>query len=169
MIFAIFWTPRMPQIMTASWFAKLPADGTPVGISRGVPRGKAGYRRLRELEPGPWFKSVAPERYLALYREILDRLDPNETRDRLIGYGDTPVMLCWEGESDCHAGRAWCHRHLVAQWLEDRLGVEVHEVGYPNLDRFACLRTINIPAPSYKDARRRPRQRIASGNEYYRS
>jgi hypothetical protein len=31
----------------------------------------------------------------------------------------------------------WCHRHIVAQWLEDRLGIAVHEVGHPNLDRFA--------------------------------
>jgi len=42
----------MPQIMTASWFAKLPAGAISVGVSRGVPRGKAGYQWLRELEPG---------------------------------------------------------------------------------------------------------------------
>ena len=57
----------MPQIMTASWFAKLPVGAVPVGVSRGVPRGKNGYHRLRELEPGPWFKSVTAERYLTLY------------------------------------------------------------------------------------------------------
>jgi hypothetical protein len=56
----------------------------PVGISRGVPRGKTGYRRLRELEPGPWFKSVAPGRYLTLYHEILERLDAPAIRDRLL-------------------------------------------------------------------------------------
>ena len=48
--------------------------------------------RLRVLEPGPWFRSVTPERYLELYRELLDRLDPTETFDRLISFGDTPVM-----------------------------------------------------------------------------
>lgn len=117
----------MPQIMTASWFAKLPADGTPVGISRGVPRREAGYRRLRDLEPGPWFKSVSPRKYLSLYRQILDCLDPRAIRDRLLGFGDLPVMLCWESASDCHHGTKWCHRHLVAQWLEDRLGIEVPE------------------------------------------
>jgi hypothetical protein len=149
-----------PMIMTASWFAKFPTKATPVGISRGVPRGKAGFLRLRELEPGPWFKSVAPRRYLTLYREILDRLDPRAIRDRLFAYGDLPVMLCWETAVDCHHGTKWCHRHLVAQWLEDRLDIEVSEVGYPNLDRFAFLRKNGIPAPSYRD---RPASAVATG------
>lgn len=61
-----------------------------------------------------------------------------------------PVMLCWEGAHDCHAGSKWCHRHLAAQWLEDRLGIEVHEVGFPNLDRFAYLRNLGIASPSYR-------------------
>jgi hypothetical protein len=140
----------MPQILTASWFAKLPSGTAPVGISRGVPRRISGYHRLRELEPGPWFKSVTPARYLALYGEILARLDPEEIRDRLFGFGDTPVMLCWEKAQDCDAGKVWCHRYLAAQWLEDRLGIEVQEVGCPNLDRFAGLRSVGIPAPSYR-------------------
>jgi len=67
----------MPHIMTASWFAKLPAGAIPVRVSRGVPRGKAGYHRLRELEPGPWFKLAPPEQYLILYGQILHSLDPN--------------------------------------------------------------------------------------------
>lgn len=86
----------MLHIMTASWFAKLPPKATPIGISRGVPRSKTGYQRLHELEPGPWFKSVSPERYLALYDEILARLDPGEVCDRLFSFGDTPILLCWE-------------------------------------------------------------------------
>jgi hypothetical protein len=139
----------MPQIMTASWFAKLPPGAAPVGISRGVPRSKAGYQRLHELEPGPWFRSVSPEQYLTRYRQILDRLDPGVIRDQLLDYGDVPVMLCWEAARDCHAGSKWCHRHLVAQWLEDRLGIEVPEVGFPTLDRFAFLKKFGVQVPSY--------------------
>ena len=33
----------------------------------------------------------------------------------------------------------WCRRHIVAQWLDDCPGIEVQEVGFPNLDRFAYL------------------------------
>jgi hypothetical protein len=150
--------------MTASWAVRLPPKATAVGISRGTPRGRSGYRRLRGLEPGPWFKSVTPERYLALYREILDRLDPQSIRDRLLGFGDKPVLLCWESASDCHHGSRWCHRHLVAQWLEDWLDIEVREVGYPNLDRFAFLRSIGIPALSFKDVQHQSRKRITRDN-----
>jgi len=140
----------MTQIMTASWFAKLPAGATQIGVSRGIPRDKNGFHRLLELEPGPWFKAVSPEQYLVRYQRTLDRLDQGAIRDRLLGHGDLPVMLCWEAAHDCHTGRKRCHRHLAAQWLEDRLGIEVREVGFPNLDRFAYLRNLGIPLPSYR-------------------
>jgi putative ABC transport system substrate-binding protein len=38
--------------------------------------------------------------------------------------------------------------------ISDRLGIEVREVGYPNLDRFAFLRKIGVPAPSMKPSPR---------------
>jgi hypothetical protein len=126
-----------------------------IGISRGTPRGASGYRRLRALEPGNWFRSVSPARFLDLYLEILEQLDPAEIYDRLIGLGNHPVLLCWETPSDCHSGTAWCHRHLVAQWLEDRLGIEVPEVDHPKLDRFAFLRKHGIPASDYPRGHRR--------------
>ena len=93
-------------------------------------------------------------RYLTLYGEILARLDPGKVRDRLFGFGDTPVMLCWEKAHDCDAGKIWCHRHLTAQWLEDRLGIEVEEVSFSKLDRFHYLRNLGIPAPSYRQRTR---------------
>jgi hypothetical protein len=141
---------RMSPIWTASWRAALPDLTTPIGISRGTPRGSAGYHRLRALEPGRWFRSVTPVRYLELYNEILNRLEPSEVFDRLISFGNHPVMLCWERASDCDAGKTFCHRHLVAQWLEDRLGIEVLEVGHSTLDRFAFLRVQGIEAPHYR-------------------
>jgi hypothetical protein len=137
------------SIRTASWFAKLPPDATPVGISRGVPRGRAGYRRLRELEPGEWFKSVPPERYLALYREILERLDPAAIRDRLLAFGSKPMLPCFEHADDIHSGAKWCHRHIVATWLEDTLGIAVPELAHPRLDRFAYLRARWMEPPRF--------------------
>jgi hypothetical protein len=142
---------RMPQILTASWLAVLPHQASPIGISRGTPRRLSGYRRLRALEPGSWFRSVTPARYLELYREILNQLDPAAIYDRLIAFGDSPVMLCWETASDCQSGKTFCHRHLVAQWLEQRLSIQVREVDHPNLDRFTYLRTLGIAAPDYRE------------------
>jgi hypothetical protein len=140
----------VPQILTASWRAVPPEFAIPVGISRSTPRRMRGYRRVRALEPGPWFRSVGPVQYLELYQKILDRLDPTEICKRLLSYGACPVMMCWESASDCHAGNTWCHRHLVAQWLEDRLGIEVREIDYPTLDPFAFLRRAGLPKPDYR-------------------
>jgi hypothetical protein len=49
--------------------------------------------------------------------EVLDKLDPQEIYSTLHGF----VLLCWEP-----AGQ-FCHRRLVANWLSERLGVEVPE------------------------------------------
>jgi hypothetical protein len=150
----------MSTILTGSWSAQLPAGVTAVGISRGTPRRRSGFRRLPELFPGPWFGSVPPETYLRRYGQILAHLDPTTIHDRLLALGGTPVMLCFESAGDIQSGTRFCHRHLVAQWLEDRLGIEVPEVGYPNLDRFAFLRKNGIPTPRYKD---RPASATAAG------
>lgn len=139
----------MPQIFTASWRADLPASVVRVGISRSAPRSIRGYHRFRALEPGPWFRSASPARYLEHYREILDRLDPAAIYDRLLASGDRPAMLCWERACEVQSGKTFCHRHLVAQWLEDRLGISVCEFDHPHLDRFGYLKAIGIGAPNY--------------------
>jgi len=141
----------MQKIFTASWNARLSEAFVGVGISRGVPRRTSGFRRLRDLESGPWFRSAGPARFLELYAKILARLDPGDVRDRLFNLGERPVLLCWESAVDCQLGRSWCHRHIVAQWLEDRLGIVVPEVGYPDLDRFRALRELGIPSPTFQD------------------
>jgi hypothetical protein len=143
----------MNQIWTASWSTIVPEDAIPVGISRGTPRRKGGFRRLRELEPGPWFRTVAPNTYLELYGDLLRRLDPGEVRDRLFSFGAMPVLLCFERAEDIHSGTHYCHWHLVAQWLEDRLGIEVPEVGHPQLDRFGHLVALGIKPPNYRAGR----------------
>jgi hypothetical protein len=66
----------MITIKTGCWFAKIPDDHMRISISRGNPRGIGGWRSYRALAPGPWFKTVSPGDYLALYRQILAELDP---------------------------------------------------------------------------------------------
>lgn len=140
----------MSEIRTSSWSAVLPKGAVRVGISRGTPRRLNGYRRFNTLEPGEWFRSVTPEVYLDLYRNLLIKLDPARIYDQLCTLGPSIVLSCWESATDCHAGETWCHRHLVAQWLEDCLGIEVSEIGHPNLDRFAHLRQRGISLPDYR-------------------
>jgi hypothetical protein len=117
---------------------------TGVGISRGLPRGRSGFRRLRELQPGPWFKSASPQEFVRRYDEILNALDPVEIWDRIFASGPAPVLLCHERARDIEAGRSFCHRHLAAEWLENRLGIRVQELGYPLLDRFARFRALGM-------------------------
>ena len=85
-------------------------------------------------------------------RCVLKSLDPHCVADELLQLGDgrVPVMLFYENAAAIQTGTLWCHRHLAAQWLEDRLGIEVEEVGHPELDRFAKLRLNNVTAPIYK-------------------
>lgn len=146
----------MTTIKTACWFASVPDDHIKIGVSRGTPRGMpAGYRRYPALAPGSWFMSVGPAEYLTRFNaEILGPLDPAAVAAKLAALsGDkVPVMVCYERADKIEAGEQWCHRHLVAQWLEDRLGVTVPEVGFEGrpFDRFALLRKAGIAPPSYR-------------------
>jgi hypothetical protein len=142
---------KVLTIKTASWFTKLPAGHVQVGISRGTPRHMSGYRRYSRLEPGPWFKSVSIAEYLQQYGAILRKLDPLQVAQELAALvpGAIVVMACYESANSIIDGTCWCHRHLAAQWLEDRLGINVEEIGHPNLDRFARLQQNGIEPPRY--------------------
>ncbi len=132
-------------VKTSSWFAPLPAGHIRIGISRGIPKGERDEDILtyRALAPGPWFKSVSPAEYQKRFAEQLAELDANLVIKRLrqlAGPGNVPVLACFEHARDIDGGRCWCHRHLVAQWLEQRLGITVEELEWPQLDRFRFLR-----------------------------
>lgn len=142
------------MIKTGSWYENVPEGHVKVGISRFAPRGMPrGYKLFRALAPGAWFNSVAPIEYLRLYdEEILSKLDPEKTKQNLlmIGDGRVPVLCCFERVADISAGRKWCHRHIVAQWLEDTLGIEVPEVGAEDgFDRWIKIKNEGLDPPSY--------------------
>ena len=52
------------------------------------------------------------------HRDVLDKLDPVKVAEEL---GSDAVLLCWE------APGKFCHRRLVAAWLEETLGIDVPE------------------------------------------
>lgn len=125
----------MAQILTSSWFTKLPADHVRIGISRGTPRAqRQPYRNYRQLAPGPWFKTCAtPQEYVRLYyRQVLCQLDPRGVVASLctMAGAGIPTLLCWEAPPP---NEAWCHRALVSAWLYDELGLEVPEFGHEAL------------------------------------
>ena len=137
-----------PQIVTASWFTKLPETHAPIGISRGVPRGRSGYRRYTALQPGAWFRSVGTEEFVKLYNaEILAPLDPQRVVDELVelAVGRLPALLCYEASAP---GPDWCHRSLVSLWFHQELGLEVYELGH---EHEGCGRSHPKLHPSYRE------------------
>jgi len=59
---------------------------------------------------------IYTERYIC---EILAPLDAQQLFDDLGRYS---ILLCWE------APDKFCHRRIVAKWLEDSLGVKIPEL-----------------------------------------
>ncbi len=53
------------------------------------------------------------------YKEVLDKLDPQEVLNEL---GEDAILLCWEKKG------IFCHRRLVAEWLEKALGITLREI-----------------------------------------
>jgi len=113
-----------------SYFAApgIAADPRAVSIARYPPRWWGKRRRcidlapsvglLREAKAGlPWHLYVKEYR-----REVLARLTPS---DIFTNY-HAAILLCWEApEPSIHF---YCHRRLVASWIETALGVHVPEV-----------------------------------------
>lgn len=66
--------------------------------------------------------------YRKACQEILEGLDPQKVFDDL---AEDAILLCWE------APGKFCHRRLVAAWLEEKLGVQMPELpqGYRHNQR----------------------------------
>jgi hypothetical protein len=129
--------PTDVLIYTGSWRAAIdPAQYLRVGISRTVPRGIRGYRRLSAIEPGPWWRSIDdPVAWEAKYHsDVLAKLDPSEIVDRLLAMSDVRhvVLCCWEASPP---DQQWCHRAFVSRWLRHEVGLDVYELGH---ERCGC-------------------------------
>jgi hypothetical protein len=82
-------------------------------------------KNYRKLNPRRNFMMDEPENYIPKYNQILDNLDPKKVIDDLrdISGGQDIVLLCHEKAGD------FCHRRLVAKWIETHCGIEVTELG----------------------------------------
>jgi len=113
--------------MKTSNFSRSGSDPWAVAISRTQPKGWKG-RVYEELAPS-WQllnmvkmagKRLDPKEYACRYREeVLSSLDAQKVFDDL---DEDAILLCWEKPG------AFCHRRLVAEWLEEELGISVPEV-----------------------------------------
>jgi len=108
-------------MITTSNFARSSKHPDAVAISQGVPRWYKG-RRYMTLAPPRWFLNAKdPELFDREYRKQLDALDAQQVAGDL---GPDAILLCWESFN------VRCHRRLVAEWLEERLGIIVPELDH---------------------------------------
>ena len=108
-------------MITTSSFSKSARHPDAVAISRGVPRFYKG-RRYNALAPPDWLlKAKDPGLFDQEYRKQLAALDARQVAEEL---GPNTILLCWESFN------VRCHRRLVAEWLEEKLGIVVPELGH---------------------------------------
>lgn len=61
---------------------------------------------------------IPEEEYVRVYNEILSKLDP----ERVYNILKDSILLCWETPDK------FCHRKLVAEWIKEKLEIEVEEL-----------------------------------------
>ena len=138
--------------MYTSFFANvanIPAGLRPVGIARGTPRGYKGESDKR-LAPTWAMLKMSREEYDRHFVAILDRLNPRELYESL---GENAVLLCWEPPN------IWCHRRLVAERLEQAMGVEIPELGLKRCEVLPYHELPAAPKPGDDPLARRPSSR----------
>lgn len=60
------------------------------------------------------------------YKNILSKLDAKIVYNEL---GENAVLLCFEKWDDIKSGKTFCHRRIVAKWLEENIdGLKVEEL-----------------------------------------
>jgi hypothetical protein len=100
-------------------FTGEPDDPRLVSIALWAPGWYKGRRRYLALAPRRNMLKMDEDAYREEYQKILDKLDPYQVYEDL---GAEAIMLCWEPPGK------FCHRRLVAAWLEEKLGVQVPEL-----------------------------------------
>ena len=110
--------------MNTSYYSKNAKNPNAVSIAAKCPSWYEG-REYKVLAPKYWFfkkyKEDGDEEFYVeqYYKEVLNKLDAQKVYEDL---GEDAVILCWE------SSEKFCHRHIVAEWLEKELGIEVKEL-----------------------------------------
>jgi len=78
---------------------------------------------LKLLAPTAEMIHDAENLYIPKYKNILSKLNPSGIVDEIknLSDGKDCILLCYEKPTD------FCHRKLVAKWLNDSLQIEVKE------------------------------------------
>lgn len=112
--------------MQTSYFAKIKKINfsNPVCIARSAPPGYRGRYYIKLAPPIDLLKrykngEIDTNSYTIEYQaRVLDQLNPQTVFNEL---GENATLLCWEGPDK------FCHRHLAATWLKNKLSIEISE------------------------------------------
>lgn len=107
---------------------KIPSNIIPISICGKAPQGYQGIQ-YKTLAPKygffmEWKQNHDNDFYIQHFNaEVLDKLDPAIVLKHLetMSGGQDIVLVCYEKPGD------FCHRHLVAKWLNEKLGLDVKE------------------------------------------
>lgn len=86
------------------------------------------YKLINKLKD----KSINEEIFILSYNEQLNELNPTSVYEhiKLLTGNFEPVLMC-------HCAKTkFCHRHLVADWLEKELKINITEYNVPNFKRI---------------------------------
>src|SRR5437870_3080455 len=108
-------------------------EGAIVGITVGNPRWPLRYKFtwVKELAPSRSFVHAPIEEYTTLYIAKLDMLGIDaivKKLEELSGGGDI-ILLCFE---DLRKPGEWCHRTMLADYLQQRAGIVSEELPDPS-------------------------------------
>ncbi|WP_256750739.1 hypothetical protein [Mesorhizobium sp. Mes31] len=115
------------KIVTSSFFTKLAPQFARISIARRAPKADHDVPAVRELAPGPWFRTATVDEYADLYVTQLAALDPRAIVRKIedLAACRSAALLCWERPRD----GVFCHRGFVARWLKEELSFDVYEFG----------------------------------------
>lgn len=105
---------------------KLRAAGVvPISISRYPAKFANVTIELKILAPTSDMLKMEEDEYKVKFAAILNRLDPNKVLQAidLLAGGKDCALLCYERPDE------FCHRHLVAKWLNSNAGTKIKEFG----------------------------------------
>ncbi len=118
--------------ISTSNFAKSWRLPNAVAISRSVPGYFKGHRYLTLAPDRTILKLADPVVFDRVYGQQLAALNPQKVHSELVELaGEDAVLLCWESFN------VRCHRRMVAEWLENALGVEIPELGHTRSESIA--------------------------------
>ncbi len=126
---------QRPASLFTSWYsnqALVEHPAAKVGISLGQPKFRLGYHlhHFPELAPAGWLLSKPQAEFSVLYVKQLERLGVDHILMQIaqvakVAGVDQLALLCFE---DIRKPDTWCHRRILAAWLEEQTGQVVDEL-----------------------------------------